>query len=270
MTLLQCIKSARWPTDHPFSIFPGVKPENVVDRESLPSQSPRSLVDISRLRPDSVRTLMESLAVAGSDRPSFTRAARMLPDLGISVPDSSTSALQVVVLLTRQNGGWFMDHRPPPSTPSSAFRVWAPRFPKPQTEGFFVIVADESKDEILALKRVGWPLSSSLSGSVSNQRVEDTGQNRPLVRGDRGGRGGRGRRERDDGRWPSIRAVLKIPQSDRPRHLHVIVVSDAYIGMQWRLEAAVDVPPAPTFYGDGGDDDGKGKNMKREEGYNHR
>ena len=265
MTLLQCIKSARWPTDHPFSIFPGVKTENVVDKASHPPHSPRSLVDIPSLWPDSLQKLMESLAVPVSDRPSFLRAARMLPHLGMSVPDSSTSALQIVVSLTRQNDGRFMGNGPPSSSSSlsSVFRVWAPRFPKPQTEGFFVIVADEKRDEVIALKRVGWPLSPCLSASASNQRVEDIGQ---IVGGERG-RGGKGRgrgsgreRERDDGRRPSVRVVLKIPQSDRPRHLDVIVVSDAYVGMQWRLEAGLDVPPAPTFYGVGGDDgNGKGK-----------
>lgn len=56
---------------------------------------------------------------------------------------------------------------------------------------------------------------------------------------------------------PTIKATLKIPPSTQSRRFDVLVVSDAYIGMQWRVNGGVHVPGAPTF--DDRDDGGKGK-----------
>ncbi|KAI9853773.1 MAG: hypothetical protein M1830_006631, partial [Pleopsidium flavum] len=89
-------------------------------------------------------------------------------------------------------------------------------FPKPQSEGFYVVLADTGKNEIIALKRVGWP---------SSEKV----------------RGGR----------PTAKAVLKVPQSAVARKVDVLVVSDAYVGMVWRVEGPVEVPGAPEVGDEG-------------------
>lgn len=76
-----------------------------------------------------------------------------------------------------------------------------------------MLLADAGKDEIIVLKRVGWPSA------------------------ERKGR-------------PTAKAVLKVPQSAVARKLDVLVVSDAYVGMVWSVEG-VEVPGAPEVGDDG-------------------
>ncbi|KAJ4300389.1 putative steryl acetyl hydrolase mug81 [Collariella sp. IMI 366227] len=75
-----------------------------------------------------------------SQIPRFTKAAAVLPDVAISLEDLKPGSL--TISLRRLN----------PVTEREA-RIYAPRFPKPQTEGWFVIVADLAKDEVLGVKR---------------------------------------------------------------------------------------------------------------------
>ena len=226
IALLQCLKSARWPTDNPFSIFPGVDLD--VNNANVSQSSPLPLLkEVSSFSHRSLETLMKQLSVPKAQQTQFVRVAGMLPHLEISI--TNVSALQLTIALTRQN----QTNRGKQSqqvSSSDTFRVWAPKFPKPQTESFFVIVAaaDERKDEIIALRRVGWPTTSSSSFSSS---AED---NRPT-------RGGGSRKPRNA---PSLqtRSVLKLPpakeetEREKERIVDVVIVSDAYIGMTWNIK----------------------------------
>ena len=97
--------------------------------------------------------------------------------------------------------------------------MYAPYFPKPQTEGFFVIMSNPTKDEIIALKRIGWQVHRHEKGAASSRL--------------------------------SVRAVVKLPESSEDRVLDVAVVSDGYIGMVWRVHGVV-VPKPPLVVDDGG------------------
>ncbi|CAG8138579.1 unnamed protein product, partial [Penicillium nalgiovense] len=145
MTLLQCIKSARWPEDHPLSILPGVPTEK--PRSGLPG----TLVSLSSQPAGAVAALVKKLNLPFN----FTRITSQLPQLSVSV--ASVSAKGVDVSLTRRNQ---------PTTPEC--KVYAPRFPKPQTEGFFLIVCSALSNgmdgELLGLKRVSWPPVSKRNG----------------------------------------------------------------------------------------------------------
>ena len=243
MTLLQCIKSARWPSDRPLSIFPGVEPIQAQKNSGGTSPLP-PLTEVAGLPTNALNGLMDRLSVPTGDRPQFTRASSMLPNLNIFVPEPS--AIEVTISISRRNkSGALASHRPTPASsserpPLSEFRVWAPLFPKPQTEGFFVIVADEAKDDIIALRRVTWP-------STADQHAPSNA---------RGGQSSLSSR-RGGSNVPSIRASLKIPASPESRNLDVLVVSDAYVGMQWRVKGVVQVPGAPRFDDDKGKDGGK-------------
>lgn len=90
--------------------------------------------------------------------------------------------------------------------------MYAPAFPKPQTEGFFLLVTKAGTDELIALKRINWP-------------GEDKGRGR-------------------SGRW-NVRSVVKVPEEIRESSVDVKVLSDGYIGMEWATEK-VDIPAAPV------------------------
>lgn len=209
ITLLQCIKSARWPDDNPLSILPGV------DTESNLSALPDSLIQLSTFQPPALSNLTKKLQLPHHQ---LAKAASTLPNLAISIPSSSPAG--ITVSLTRRN---------PPQDPEC--RIFAPRFPKPQTEGFFLLVClsgpDGKNGDLLALKRVSWPP--------------------PASRGN-GSRYGPGRQKERDKSGPlSVKSTVKFPRAisdvvDRSAsgsgpglRVNVVVVSDSYPGMEWRV-----------------------------------
>jgi len=92
--------------------------------------------------------------------------------------------------------------------PNTAFHIHAPKFPKPQTEGWFVVLGNESTDEVYALKRVGWP-----SGTSAKK--------------------------------PSIKITLQVPESLKTSdydtgggagRMTLWIVSDGYLGLVYKEE----------------------------------
>lgn len=215
MTLLQCIKSARWPEDHPLSILPGIEPEETNKRDVLPD----SLISLSSLPPPSISSLTKKLNLPPATSAQFTKAASYLPHLSISISDATTAGMTVT--LSRRN---------PPTNPE--YKVYAPRFPKPQTEGYFLIVCAATipsgeDGELLALKRISWPPVVNPPSSNSS-----------------GGSGPSSSKNHKDGRSAmAARASVKFPESlsvgsaSGPAGSKVVVnvrvVSDAYMGMEW-------------------------------------
>ncbi|KAK4193859.1 putative helicase [Podospora australis] len=208
--LLQCVKAGKWPDEPPVLLLPGV------------NKGKKKLQDVAKIAKNAgqlQRMAREELGVPNSVMGRFVKAAGILPDIAISLEDVRTG--QFTVSLRRLN-----------SVTEREARIYAPKYPKPQTEGWIVIVGDLERDEVVGVKRVGW------SGRQNKQR-DDNGQQRAVVEvGDR----------------PSARVVMKVPEQDNGegRKLDVIVVSDGYVGMEWVLR--VDIP-APPKVEDGGKDD---------------
>ncbi|KAK3943832.1 activating signal cointegrator 1 complex subunit 3 [Diplogelasinospora grovesii] len=253
--LLQCVKMAKWPTDPPLSILPGVD-ENKAGKTSL--------MELSKMRPEQMQKF------CGRRAAEFMKAAAAIPNLQVSVDDLRTDGLAVV--LRRLN----------PITEREG-RIYAPKFPKPQTEGWFVVVADTEGDEVIAVKRVGW--SGGGGGGGGNYRgggrVGRTGGGRGGARGGRGGRGGnddrnsRGNNEENDGgnsgrkggdlvgTKPTARALIKLPATPgmAGKKVDILVLSDGYLGMEYAIKGVeIPLPPAPKDDGldkKGGSGDGK-------------
>lgn len=92
-----------------------------------------------------------------------------------------------------------------------------------------MLVVDEGRDEVVAVKRVSWAASNTTATGNA-----------------RGGRQGMGK---DHG--PNSRAVVKLEPKNAVRKLEVVVMSDTYIGMKWRI-GGVEVPGVPVVADDGG------------------
>ena len=204
ITLLQCIKSARWPEDDPMSIFPGV--DAAIGKQPTDSGKvrPHTLIDLETISQPKLEQLIADLGIPHNLRSQTLRAINILPKLQVKMVD--VNALGVTIGIARLN---------PVTQPD--YRIWAPNFPKPQSEGFFVVVADPTKNEILALKRVGWP--------TGGQHRSDKGK-------------------------PTSRTTISLPPSTSEREVDVMVVSDAYIGMLWHVKR-VGVPIVPQVRDDG-------------------
>lgn len=222
ITLLQCVKSARWPTDCPLSILPGL--ENV---KSDASSAKTSLVEATNLSSADQSSLISQLSMTNSSLPKALKILSSLPRIDVSI--SEVNATSMTILLKRNNQ----------FTNNDKQHVFAPRFPKPQTEGFFVLVIDSARNEIIALKRVGWQsgdektrIRKGLHASAvvkipSPSLVVPHGPSASTNVVSAGGRNGGSRAE-----------------EFRDRKFEVLVMSDAYIGMEWRVRD-IDIPAPP-------------------------
>ncbi|KAF2487544.1 Sec63 Brl domain-containing protein [Neohortaea acidophila] len=200
MTLLRCVKSARWPDDGALSILPGVDIEKE-KRRMESGKKPQSLIEATTSpRQELDAALRQSGSSSNDAQARSHKALAQLPILQVSV--TNVNALGFSINLTRVN--------PPQSREQ---RIFAPRYPKPQTEGFFALVADAANGDVLALKRINWPS--------------------PDKRGPAAGRASL-----------STKAMVKLPPSRAERKVSVVVVSDSYIGMEWKVDE-VEVPAPP-------------------------
>ncbi|KAJ5241679.1 uncharacterized protein N7469_000006 [Penicillium citrinum] len=226
ITLLQCIKSARWPEDHPLSILPGVPVEKP------PQGLPASLVALSSQPSSSVFGMAKRLNLPGH----FPKAISHLPNISISVAGISSKGMTINI--TRHN-----------APTHSEYRIYAPRFPKPQTEGYFLIVcnarADGTDGELLGLKRVSWPSNSRQYNGKGGAGAGSIKQGQGSSKG------------KTDGTI-NVRSLVKFPNAAAlaesssvttagTARVNVKLFSDSYIGMQWSLNnVEVDVDTGPT------------------------
>jgi antiviral helicase SLH1 len=193
MTLLQAVKSARWPEDGPLSILPGVEPGAEKKRLAKDSAKPKSIIAATTASRGEIEAALKQLSLPAPTHGKALKALAQLPQLRVDI--ANASAAGVSVSLARLN-----------TTQNDKYNIFAPRYPKPQTEGFFVIVSDAANGDVLGLKRVSWPSPDKVRNPKANPSK------------------------------PSTRATIRLPPSHSERKVNIQVVSDSYIDMQWTLE----------------------------------
>lgn len=201
MTLLQAVKSARWPEDGPLSILPGVEPDAEKKRLSnKTSAKPISLIAATTAPRVELESALRNLSLPAPTHGKALKALAQLPQLRVNVSDTNPRSL--AISLARLN-----------PAQNREYNIFAPRYPKPQTEGYFVLVSDAASGDVLGLKRVSWPSPDKLRGAAASASVGK----------------------------PSTRAVVRLPEFKGERKVDVKVVSDSYLGMEWVVEG-VEVP----------------------------
>ncbi|TGO63167.1 hypothetical protein BOTNAR_0104g00150 [Botryotinia narcissicola] len=240
ITLLQCIKSARWPEDHALSIFPGVVPDF---KPSKDNDIPTSLQQFSALPQNVYQSLKNKLQLPSRNTQAFDKAANMIPNLKVEV--QNVTALKMDVVIKRLNG--LVDKEG---------KMYAPRFPKSQSEGWFIVLCSKGSDEVAAIKRLGWsaPKTNLKGKGAQNRNVgnEEEGKQNTSVIG--------------IGAKPQAKATIKFPGTEEGeegnimdgRVFDVWVVSDGYRGLIYKVEG-VEVPDVMK---DRVEDEEKGKDGK--------
>lgn len=203
--LMQCVKSARWTTDGPLAIFPGVDVEKEKRRVSDERAGMRTLNEVVQSPNQALEMIAGAAGVNRNSMSRFMKALSQLPNLEVTTSDVNALGLKVHIARTRP-------------LESQDGRMFAPQFPKPQTEGFFVVVFWSGTDELIALKRVGWQSGSGNTGRAGRSRLSTT-------------------------------TSVHIPQGTAARLVDIVVVSDGYIGMEWKVEK-VEIPAAPAVADD--------------------
>ena len=201
VTLLQCIKSARWPDDGPLSILPGVDVGRERDRMSDSHSQPRSLNQIHAITGSMLSTLFASLGISRSLQPEIYKVIKILPNLKLNV--TQANAVSIAIEIVRLN---------PVTHPEC--RSYTPKYPKPQSEGFFLVITDSTKDEMLALKRIQW-------STTNNRNIRATDQ---LV----------------------SKSMIRLNPESKERKVNIVLLSDAYVGMKWHVNG-VEIPAAPSL-----------------------
>ena len=190
--------------------------------------------------------LEKALRFAGVAPPMIKRNTEFvarLPALKLSL--GAYNAVSFSLNITRLN---------PARMQNGGVRIFAPRYPKPQTEGFFLVLSYTSTDEIIALKRVNWA-DPTRSGPGGRGRGGRGGQKQIAASGAGAGADAE-RRNRDavgGGARLHASARMSLPPETQGKKVDVSVYSDSYIGMKWSIEG-VDIPLAPVV-----DDGGKKK-----------
>jgi antiviral helicase SLH1 len=201
--LLQCIKSARWPYDYPLSILPAVS-ESL--RDKVAARAPNDLVALSEFPATKLGMIWEILGVPATQRSAFSKATWALPQIVLRA--SGLQSDHFVVEIWRRNAL---------ANPNGY--IYAPKFPKPQTEGYFVLVSREgTSDELVALKRAGWSMQDNAGSKQGGRKASKM----------------------------ESRVRIKVPALQEENRVHVLVMSDAYPGMSWELRDII-IPAAQPY-----------------------
>ncbi|KAJ3008876.1 activating signal cointegrator 1 complex subunit [Thoreauomyces humboldtii] len=222
MHMMQCIKQAVWPSASPLLTLPRVEGHHLpaMKHKGRPVSSVSDLVRMSGKEVDSV--LAEGLAgMSARDRDEIKRVVGNMPRLEVKVKVEGDGVVEKVPGLWGVTAGEeytvraeIVRRRPfgdaPPQQQQQQQRVHSPKFPKPQYEGWWVVLGDVDEDEVVALKRVAGP----------GPQQKDTQANV-------GGRQLQGKQS------TRMTTGLKFVAPDEPGEieLQLFVVSDAYVGL---------------------------------------
>ena len=205
ISLLQCVKSARWSDDGPFAMLPGI--DLAKFRQQFAAEKPRPLQEYMRLPSSSLTRILADYGVSNASSSEIVGVTTRLPDLDVDI--SGVNALGMTVTMTRRNRAI-----------SEGCKIYAPHFPKPQSEGFFVVATEAGTDTVLALKRVNWLNSINDTTEVRKRHLKST-------------------------------AAIRLEAGRQHRIIELLIMSDAYLDLAWNFE--VTVPAAPIVI-DGGKD----------------
>lgn len=165
------------------------------------------------MAPADLERAVKFAGVAGLAVKRCVEPVSRLPILKLDL--NSVNAISLSLTLSRSN---------PARLSQGGIRIFAPRYPKPQTEGYFVILSYSSTDEIIALKRISW------SDPKRSTHAHASAAGRP--------------NERNTSSKLQATARISLPPEAQGKKVDVRVFSDAYLGMKWQIEG-IDVPEAP-------------------------
>ena len=206
--LMQCVKSARWVHDGPLAIFPGIDAELENKRVADGKTGLKNLHEVSRASPKEISKACEAVGLPRANLQRVSRAISYLPDVQVTISNANAVGFSIDIKRSRE-------------LINNDAKMYAPKFPKSQTEGFFVLVCTSGSADLVALKRVNWPSEGSMASRRGNK--------------------------------PSVKVHIKLVGSTSRRRFDVAVLSDGYIGMEWMV-GDIEIPAAPLAV----EEEGKG------------
>lgn len=160
--LMQCIKQGCWFDDDFVNTLPGLKIKKLPNNDDAydddgewrsSMNSPKlNLKTIGKMSKSELNRLADKLRVDKRKRDEFITVANTLPTGEFKVSQKASDKL--CIELMHENPMYKKD-----------FRIYAPRFSKPQRETWFAAIGDLEKDELYAIKRIS-PRKAGKSDTV--------------------------------------------------------------------------------------------------------
>ncbi|GME92942.1 unnamed protein product [[Candida] boidinii] len=169
--LMQCIKQACWFDVNFISALPGVNVELPLDGYDHDGRVLNAKVEpdidlkkIGKMNLKELNKLADNLRVSSHKRKEFVNVSSKIPigEFTVSQDDENDS---VFIQLIHENKNYRDD-----------FKVYAPKFSKPQRETWFIIICDLENDELISIKRespknITRSMPATKHGIMSNMNV---------------------------------------------------------------------------------------------------
>ncbi|KAJ3152645.1 activating signal cointegrator 1 complex subunit [Geranomyces variabilis] len=212
MNMMQCVKQALWPTSSTLLTLPRVD-ESMLSSFKHKGRTLESVADLIQLGSRELNDVLSKAGMSPGHREEIKRVIGSMPLIDLKarvegavekipglwgVERGQQYEIRVDVVRKRP----FQDVAKNKDQGHQQHRVYSPKFPKPQYEGYWVILGDVAEDEVVALKRVAAPGSQRDAGSEAEQATS------------------------------RMKSVLKFVAPEEPGEIDLVVfvVSDAYVG----------------------------------------
>lgn len=193
--LIRCIKQACWFDDDPVSTLPGLKLRELPkseeqdhetnseekDNKGKNKEQFTTIGDLGHMNLKQLEKIATKLGVKNSFKKEFLNVTSKLPTGNLKIHNDDDN---LHVKITHNN----------PGSLGKDFKMYCPKFPKTQKESWFIILYDESKDELLLLKRSSPPQFRSHGG---------------------------------DNRIASVETTIKLPEALKGRNMEIKIINDA-------------------------------------------
>ncbi|KAI8147505.1 Sec63 Brl domain-containing protein [Fennellomyces sp. T-0311] len=150
MNLLQCIKQAHWPEESTLLTLPKIKPR-MLREIRYKNKTLRCLAELTQFSDKQIKSIFDRVSgLSEQDVAEIQRVVSRLPvmDMKVTIDSKKTylipeTTYKIQIQLQRLGKRKVHDGR-----------IYAPKFPKPQYESWWLVMGDAETDELLALKRV--------------------------------------------------------------------------------------------------------------------
>ena len=158
INVLRSLKQALWPTDSPLLMLPHIK-HNDLGLLKFGVESVTMISQLCSADPQDVYEMLKPLKLGNQKVKQIQETIAMLPSISISeflVPNETEKfgrwylkpSLEYKVKITINRNNKY------PTNKQEQYTINSPRFPKPQKEGWFLIVTNPIKNTIVAAKRL--------------------------------------------------------------------------------------------------------------------
>ncbi|CAG8452307.1 15922_t:CDS:10, partial [Dentiscutata erythropus] len=149
MTLVQCIKQARWPDESSLLTLPGIASQ-MIGSLSHKGRTIACIGELTDLSEEELIELFRSVNLSESEVQKICKIISNIPSIEISCHidtnnESLTPETEYTLSVSMERFKLKSDYDG---------RIYSPRFPKPQYESWWILLGDSNSDTIIDLKRV--------------------------------------------------------------------------------------------------------------------